>query len=267
MPREHRLQHSIFHDEASARGALEHLRWPEGYRCLECRSPNVEKIGGEKRAHRAGLLRCKDCRRQFTVTVGTVFHRSKVPLNKWMQIVHMEAHASRRGHNSWQMALATDLTHKTVEKVRARIYAGVGKYEGPNNIFGRRLGAYVRSQRPQSYQRPPKPGERDDADEYMTFRQACDFRRWYAWRKRNPLGPTIEAQGVLGGDLARTEKLLVHLLGTGQVKLVKKRRTKKAGPSHARWLPKAPKTRPKTVVQPKNRSSSSLQRQPIDEAP
>jgi transposase-like protein len=148
----------------------------------------VDEMGGNKRSHRDGLLRCKDCRRQFTVTVETIFHRSKVPLTKWMQVIFFED-TPGIAENSWQIAQATGLTHKTVEKMRARIYAAVGQYEGPNNIFGRRVGGYVRDQRPQSYQKPPKPRLRDEADVvlYSKPRLAYDYRGWYAWRRRNPL--------------------------------------------------------------------------------
>jgi hypothetical protein len=155
--------------------------------------------------------------------------------------------------NSWEMARATGLTHKTVEKMRARIYSAVGHYEGPNNIFGRRVGGYVRDQRPQSYQRPPKPFLREaaDADVYSEPKLVRDYRNWYAWRQRNPLGQPIKARGVLkafGGasheDLVRTERLLLQLLATSPVKMLKKRRAKKAGPSQNRWLPKKPKSRP-----------------------
>jgi transposase-like protein len=214
-------------------------------------------MGGVMRSHREGLFRCKECRNQFTVTAGTVFHRSKVPLTKWMQILHLEAFAPRREHNTWQMAQATSLAHKTVQKMRARIYAAVGKYEGPNNIFGRRIGGYVRDQRPQSYQNPPKPRLRDEADAviYNSLRQMYDYRNWYAWRKKHPLGTPIEAEGVLAkndnadrGALLRTERLLKQLLATAPVRLRKKPTVKKAKVSHTRWLPKAPKTRPVATI-------------------
>jgi transposase-like protein len=257
VPRKLILQHSIFLDEVAARKALEILRWPEGCRCIKCNSFAVEEVGGIKRSHRDGLLRCKSCRLQFTVTVGTVFHRSKVPLNKWMLVIFLED-TPGVADNSWQMAQATGLTHKTVEKMRARIYSAVGHYEGPNNIFGRRVGSYVRDQRPQSYQKPPKPIVREAEDATYSYayvydgpKLVVDYRRWYAWRRRNPLGQRIEARGVLksfGGaareDLVRIERLLLQLLATQPVKMLKKRRQKKAAPSHKRWLPKKPKSRP-----------------------
>ena len=192
MPRTFRLQHRIFRDEAAARRALEDLRWPKGVSCPRCACVEVAE-NGRCQAVSPGwpLSRCKKCRGQFTVTVGTVFHRSKVPLHKWMQIVHLEGNAPSRGHNSWQMSLATEITHKTVEKMRARIYAAVGQYDGPNNVFGRRIGGYVRAQRPESYELPPKPFEReveDYSDPYAKPRRVLDFRNWYAWRQRKSLG-------------------------------------------------------------------------------
>lgn len=258
MPRKKHLQLSIFQDEASARRALEELRWPKGYRCLdpECLSSDVEKVGGKKQSHRDGLLRCRACRKQFTVTVGTVFHRSKVPLTKWLQVIFLEDTPGFAA-NSWQIAQATGLTHKTIEKVRARIYAAVGQYEGPNNIFGQRVRSYVRDQRLQSYQKPPTPRlievlNIDDQGPPTRFFR--DFRGWYAWRQRNPLGQPIEHREVeeieqeSREDLARTVKLLVQLLETQPVRMLKKRRRKKADPAHSRWLPKKPKARPRAAA-------------------
>jgi transposase-like protein len=238
VPRKLRLQHSIFRDETAARLALENLRWPEGVRCPRpgCGSTEVAKIGGEKQTHRNGLFNCRTCRRQFTVTVGTVMHRSKVPLTKWMQVAHLEDTAGL-ADNSWQMASATGLTHKTIEKMRARIFAAVGKYDGPNTVFGRRVGAYVRSQRPTSYQNPPKLHRRLDGE-------GLNYRPYYAWRWKNPLGKPLEARGVLAAldnanhdDLVRTERLLLQLLDTAPVPLRRKRRkSKKLPEAHVGWL-------------------------------
>src|SRR5260370_15882736 len=239
MPRKLHLRSSIFRDETAARRALEDLRWPEGYRCLSlgCDSREVEKIGGKKQSHRAGLLRCKSCRRQFTVTVGTVFQRSKVPLTKWIQVIHLEDTPSDVD-TSWRMAQATGLTFKTIEKMRARIYAAVGNYRGPNTVFGKRVSGYVREQRPASYQRPPKVSRQTGFDPSMRY------RRWYAWRKKNPLGEKIEAAGVLAEldnasreDLVRTERLLMQLLSAAPTPMAKRRRkSKKLAAPHLGWL-------------------------------
>ena len=72
------LSNPIYHDKDKARQHLESIRWPEGPICPHCGViDNATEMQGK--AHRPGLYKCKDCRKQFTVTVGTVFERSKVP--------------------------------------------------------------------------------------------------------------------------------------------------------------------------------------------
>src|ERR1700761_622724 len=124
MPTRHHLEHPVFHDEVYARDVLERLRWPNGVECPHagCSSRNVARVGGTKQSHRAGLFNCKECRRQFTATVGTVLHRSKVPLTKWMQVLYLEDNADL-AEGSSHMAEVTGLAHKTIEKMRARIYS------------------------------------------------------------------------------------------------------------------------------------------------
>src|SRR3954453_17682881 len=88
------LTDPIFHDENKAREHLEAARWPDGPYCPHCGSFDAHRLEGEK--HRAGLLYCRDCRGQFSVTVGTVFERSHVPLNKWM-LANYLMNASKKG--------------------------------------------------------------------------------------------------------------------------------------------------------------------------
>ena len=70
-----------FHDKDKARNYLENLRWNGEPVCPHC--GGFEKIYPIKsKSARPGLYKCGDCRQQFTVTVGTVFEKSKIPLNK-----------------------------------------------------------------------------------------------------------------------------------------------------------------------------------------
>jgi transposase-like protein len=71
--------------EDEARKMLEDIRWPNGIECPHCQSKNVVKIISEAKTVRDGLLRCKDCRKQFTVTVGTIMERSHIALRQWVQ--------------------------------------------------------------------------------------------------------------------------------------------------------------------------------------
>lgn len=77
-----------FGTEQSARDFLESVRWPNGPYCPHCGNGDlarIHRIAENKEAGvRAGLLRCNECGKQFTVTVGTIFEDSHIPLNKWM---------------------------------------------------------------------------------------------------------------------------------------------------------------------------------------
>ena len=75
------LTDPIFTDVDAARAYLEAQRWADGLTCPHCGgTEKCTRMEGKKQ--RAGLFQCGDCRQQFTLTVGTVFERSKVPLNK-----------------------------------------------------------------------------------------------------------------------------------------------------------------------------------------
>lgn len=87
--------------EDEAREYLERVRWPEGPVCPHCGDTERSKaLKGE--AHRPGLFKCYSCRKQFTVTVGTVMHRSRTPLKKWLLAFHMIA-ASKKGISALQL--------------------------------------------------------------------------------------------------------------------------------------------------------------------
>ncbi|MCB0220741.1 MAG: IS1595 family transposase, partial [Chrysiogenetes bacterium] len=77
-----------FSTDEKARKFLEAIRWPEGPvcpHCGNCDKARVYKVTPNKaKKVREGLYKCAECSKQFTVTVGTIFEKSKVPLRKWM---------------------------------------------------------------------------------------------------------------------------------------------------------------------------------------
>jgi transposase-like protein len=100
-----------FNDEPTARKHLETLRWPSGPVCPHC--GGIERNGAVNgQSHRDGLYFCGDCRSQFTVTVGTVFERSKIPLHKWLMAAHLLC-ASKKGISSKQIERMLGVTYKT----------------------------------------------------------------------------------------------------------------------------------------------------------
>lgn len=108
-----------FNDEDAAREHLEAIRWPNGPVCPHCGgTERNSKLHGE--SHRPGLYFCGDCRSQFTVTVGTVFERSKVPLHKWVYATHLIC-ASKKGISSKQLERMLGVTYKTAWFMTHRI--------------------------------------------------------------------------------------------------------------------------------------------------
>ena len=109
------FQDPIFHDENKAREALEAVRWPDGPICPHCGNSDQEKLAkveGKKHSHRPGLYYCNDCKGQFTVTVGSVFERSKVPLTKWWRAAHM-MNSGKNGVSAHEIHRALGVTYKT----------------------------------------------------------------------------------------------------------------------------------------------------------
>lgn len=113
------LTDPIYHDEAAARAHLEAQRWPAGPVCPKCGTVDqATRLCGEK--HRAGLLECRACRKQFSVTVGTVFERSHVPLHKWVLAVHLVT-SSKKGMSAHQLHRMLKVTYKTAWFMAHRI--------------------------------------------------------------------------------------------------------------------------------------------------
>ena len=88
--------------EDEARKILEDIRWPDGIECPHCKSKNIMRINGKSAKVRDGLLRCKDCRKQFTVTVGTIMHRSHITLRQWAQAFYSIC-SHKKGVSSLQL--------------------------------------------------------------------------------------------------------------------------------------------------------------------
>ncbi|WP_340159857.1 IS1595 family transposase [uncultured Hoeflea sp.] len=113
----------IFHDEDAAREHLEAIRWPHGPNCQHCGNIDPDKIAkveGKKQTHRKGLYYCNECGGQFTVTVGSVMERSKIPLSKWVFAFHLFA-ASKKGMSAHQLHRMLGVTYKTAWFMAHRI--------------------------------------------------------------------------------------------------------------------------------------------------
>lgn len=113
------LTNPIFSDAAKAREHLEAINWPNGPVCPHCgETENVHILQGK--SHRAGLVQCNACLKNFTVTVGTVFERSKIGLHKWMLATYLLA-SSKKGMSAHQIHRMLGVTYKTAWFMMHRI--------------------------------------------------------------------------------------------------------------------------------------------------
>jgi transposase-like protein len=107
------LKNPIFNDEAKAREWLEARVWPNGPVCPHCGNVDQTKLKAlEGSKHRPGLYQCAECRDQFTVTVKTVFERSKIPLTKWLAALFLMT-ASKKGVSAHQVHRMLGISYKS----------------------------------------------------------------------------------------------------------------------------------------------------------
>lgn len=149
-----------YQNEDAAREHLEGIMWPDGPVCPHCESENATRLppqkGRKTKAHpegmiRKGVVQCNSCRQQYTVTVGTVFESSKVPLNKWLYVNHVLC-SSKKGTSAHQVARNIGVSYKTawfmVHRIREAMKAvdncplgGFGKFvEADETYVGGKVG-------------------------------------------------------------------------------------------------------------------------------
>src|SRR3954468_9866948 len=127
----------IYADENLAREHLEQLLWPHGPICRHCGNADpvrITKLQGK--STRPGVYKCKECRRPFTVTVGTVMERSHIPLNKWLLAMHLMT-ASKKGMSAHQLHRMLGVTYQTAWFMAHRLRAAMaGAADDPEGLGG-----------------------------------------------------------------------------------------------------------------------------------
>jgi len=105
------LRNPIFHDDDKAREHLEAVLWPSGPHCPRCgvTDDRITKLQGK--STRAGVYKCKDCRKPFSVTIGTVMERSHIPVSKWVMAAHLLM-ASKKSMSALQLHRMLDVTYE-----------------------------------------------------------------------------------------------------------------------------------------------------------
>ncbi|MGN6270445.1 MAG: IS1595 family transposase [Sphingomonas sp.] len=144
-----------FHNEEAAYAYVEARIWPEGPVCPHC--GGVERISKmQGKSTRIGAYKCYQCRKPFTVKIGTIFESSHVPMNVWLQAMYLIA-GSKKGISSNQLHRTLGVTLKTAWFMSHRIREAMksndpgmfgedgGFVEADETFIGREPGAKVRS--------------------------------------------------------------------------------------------------------------------------
>ena len=133
------LTNPIYHDDNAAREHLEKVLWPDGPSCPRCgvMGDRITKLMGK--STRPGVYKCKDCRKPFTVTVGTVMERSKIPLHKWVLAAQLMA-SSKKSMSAHQLHRMLGTNYETAwflfHRLReaANDMGGSGPLGGQNKV-------------------------------------------------------------------------------------------------------------------------------------
>jgi transposase-like protein len=113
------LTNPAFTNEDKAREYLEKSRWPDGPVCPFCgQFETVKALGGKSMG--AGWYHCSDCRKKFTVRVGTLYERSHIALHKWLLATHLMT-SSKKGMSAHQLHRMLGVTYKTAWFMAHRI--------------------------------------------------------------------------------------------------------------------------------------------------
>src|SRR5882724_10795577 len=164
-----------FTNEDAAREFLEKTRWPDGAECPHCglvgeaykiavKEPDLEKLKltrARYRKPRKGLWKCAGCRKQFTVTVKTIFEDSHIPLHKWLLAIHLMC-ASKKGVSAHQLMRMLDIRqYKSAWFMAHRIrYAMTGELPEKMNGIVEADSTYIGGRPRRRIPHAPKAGQR-----------------------------------------------------------------------------------------------------------
>lgn len=130
------ITNPIYFDANKAREHLEALHWPNGPvcpHCGNCDADRITKLAGK--STRPGVHKCKECSKPFTVTVGTIFEDSKIPLNKWLLAFRLLS-GGKKGFSAHELHRALGITYKSAWFLMHRIREAMDGADGNGPLGG-----------------------------------------------------------------------------------------------------------------------------------
>ena len=123
------LTNPIYSDANKAREHLESLHWPHGPVCPRCGTlDRITKLAGK--STRPGVYKCNECAKPFTVTVGTIFEDSKIPLNKWLLAFRL-LNSAKKGFSAHELHRDLGITYKSAWFMAHRIREAMAGDDSP----------------------------------------------------------------------------------------------------------------------------------------
>ena len=106
-------------------------RWPDGPICPKCGAPDAYRITRRSQSKNvlSSLFKCRDCRRQFSATVGTIFEDSKIPLNKWFAAIYLMC-ANKKGVSAHQIHRMLKISYEAAWFMCHRVREAMGPESG-----------------------------------------------------------------------------------------------------------------------------------------
>jgi transposase-like protein len=126
----------VFTTEDAARAFVEKRVWPDGPICPHCGAAEPYTLTakpGSTSPVRKGVYKCKECRKQFTVRIGTIFEDSKLPFTKWLMTIHLMT-SSKKGISSLQISRELGIKYQSAWFMTHRIREAM-RHDGPPDPF------------------------------------------------------------------------------------------------------------------------------------
>ncbi len=118
-----------FGTERSCQNALEKMRWPEGFNCPKCHHTRASRIKTRR------LLQCSKCHYQVSLTSGTIFHKTRTPLQKWFWAIYL-ASQDKGGVSAMRLSKQLELGYKTAWAMLHKIRKAMGQRDSEYKLSG-----------------------------------------------------------------------------------------------------------------------------------
>lgn len=182
----------IYSDDDAARKHLESLLWPHGPVCPRCGVVNEATLMQGK-SHRPGLYNCRPCDKPFTVTVGTIYERSHIPLHKWVYATHLMT-SSKKGISAAQLHRMLGFgSYRTAWFMAHRIREAMDGSSGKGPLGGE--GKVVEADETYHGKQSNPPKVRADGTPYRTNRSYASQTNPYGNTRKRPIVGLVERGG------------------------------------------------------------------------